>query len=117
MGTTTELDPNIPFQPREGQRCAGRNYDGRRCCTPEQPCDEGEGDCDGPRDGGQHDGHAGCKGDLLCGDNNCKQFAAYFHPKDDCCVMPDIKTVNNTIYEWGPWEAWTLNKNGEKKRY
>ena len=36
-------------------------------------------------DGGQHDGHAGCKGDLVCGSNNCKQFGAYFHPKDDCC--------------------------------
>ena len=44
-----------------GQRCAGRNYQGRRCCTPENPCDEGEGDCDGPGDGGGHDGHAGCK--------------------------------------------------------
>ena len=68
-----------------GQRCSGRNYQGRRCCTPENPCDEGEGDCDGPADGGQHDGHAGCKGDLVCGSNNCKQFGAYFHPKDDCC--------------------------------
>merc|ERR1712183_452942 len=66
--TSTEptiLDPNIPFEPKQGQRCAGRNYSGRRCCTPEQPCEEGEGDCDGPEDGGQHDGHAGCKGELL----------------------------------------------------
>merc|ERR1711988_103418 len=86
--TTTELDPNIPFQPREGQRCAGRNYDGRRCCTPEQPCDEGEGDCDGPADGGQHDGHAGCKGDLMCGSNNCKKFGHFYHEKDDCCERP-----------------------------
>ena len=49
------------------QRCAGRNYNGRRCCTPEAPCEYGEGDCDGPGDGGRHDGHAGCRGELVCG--------------------------------------------------
>ena len=64
-----------------GQRCAGRNYNGKRCCTPEAPCDEGEGDCDGPGDGGNNDGHRGCKGDLICGSNNCLQFGAYYHPK------------------------------------
>jgi len=79
------LDPNIPLEPPSGQRCSGRNYQGRRCCTPENPCGEGEGDCDGPGDGGQHDGHAGCKGDLKCGSNNCKKFGHYFHEKDDCC--------------------------------
>ena len=71
-----------------GQRCSGRNYQGRRCCTPENPCDEGEGDCDGPGDGGGHDGHTGCKGDLICGSNNCKKFGAYYHEKDDCCEKP-----------------------------
>jgi len=76
------------IEPPPGQRCSGRNYQGRRCCTPENPCDEGEGDCDGPGDGGQHDGHEGCKGDLMCGSNNCKQFGAYFHEKDDCCEKP-----------------------------
>ena len=44
-----------------GQRCAGRNYNGRRCCTPELPCGYGEGDCDGPGDGGTNDGHRGCQ--------------------------------------------------------
>ena len=39
-----------------GQRCKGRNFDGRRCCTPENPCGEGEGDCDGAGDGGLNDG-------------------------------------------------------------
>ena len=75
-----------------GQRCSGRNYQGRRCCTPENPCDEGEGDCDGPGDGGQHDGHAGCKGALMCGSNNCKKFGAYYHEKDDCCEQPPKPT-------------------------
>ena len=68
-----------------GQRCRGRNYDGKRCCTPDNPCEEGEGDCDGPGDGGLNDGHAGCKGDLVCGSNNCLKFGAYYHEKDDCC--------------------------------
>merc|ERR1712025_1286587 len=45
------------LEPPKGQRCSGRNYGQRRCCTPDNPCDEGEGDCDGPGDGGGHDGH------------------------------------------------------------
>ena len=51
--------------------------------------DLGEGDCDGPGDGGQHDGNSGCKAGLVCGSNNCFKYGAYFHPKDDCCEKPD----------------------------
>ena len=80
--------------PPAGQRCAGRNWNGRRCCTPENPCDEGEGDCDGPGDGGKHDGHAGCKGDLVCGSNNCKKFGLYYHENDDCCERPEGHNAN-----------------------
>ena len=54
---------------------------------PENPCDEGEGDCDGP---GGHDDHRGCKGDLVCGSNNCKKFGHYYHEKDDCCEKAKI---------------------------
>jgi len=79
---------DIPVEPPQGQRCSGRNYQGRRCCTPENPCGLGEGDCDGPLDGGLNDGHEGCKGDLVCGSNNCRKFGKYFHPKDDCCDVP-----------------------------
>jgi len=80
--------PGTPLDPPAGQRCRGRNYDGRRCCTPENPCGEGEGDCDGAGDGGLNDGDTGCRGDLVCGSNNCKQFGAYYHEKDDCCEKP-----------------------------
>ena len=83
-----------------GQRCAGRNYPpGRRCCTPENPCDEGEGDCDGALDGGLNDGDKGCKGSLVCGSNNCKKFGAYYHEKDDCCEAPttNCTTVRYTL--------------------
>jgi len=93
--------PGTPLEPPPGQRCTGRNYQGRRCCTPEQPCDEGEGDCDGPGDGGANDGHAGCKGDLVCGSNNCRQFGAYYHEKDDCCER-SVSTEG-----WGGWQAWS----------
>jgi hypothetical protein len=80
-----------------GQRCKGRNFlTGRRCCTPENPCDEGEGDCDGRGDGGFNDGDCGCKGDLVCGSNKCLQFGFYYHEKDDCC---EKQTVGAEIEE------------------
>ena len=72
-----------------GQRCAGRNFNGKRCCTPQEPCGFGEGDCDGPGDGGGNDGHAGCRGELVCGSNNCRKFGLFYHEKDDCCDLPD----------------------------
>ena len=62
-----------------GPRCQGRNVDTGRCCTAASPCVEGEGDCDNDQE---------CGGDMVCGDNNCKQFGEIFHPKDDCCVTP-----------------------------
>merc|ERR1712213_232798 len=99
-------------EPPPGQRCSGRNYNGRRCCTPEQPCGLGEGDCDGPLDGGTHDGHQGCKGDLVCGSNNCKKFGAYYHEKDDCCekatssIKKSPEFDRNEKQGWGPWSGW-----------
>ena len=71
-------------------RCAGRNVDMGRCCTKDSPCDDGEGDCDDDDD---------CGDDLVCGDNNCKQFAAFFHAKDDCCVKQEVeKSAQVTLY-------------------
>merc|ERR1712061_289753 len=107
--------PGAPLEPPKGQRCRGRNYDGKRCCTPDNPCEEGEGDCDGPGDGGLNDGHAGCKGDLVCGSNNCLKFGAYYHEKDDCCekssspLLTAPKSAESNREEqqgWGPWSAW-----------
>ena len=58
-------------------RCQGRNVDVGICCSPETPCMLGEGDCENDSD---------CNGNLVCGNNNCKQFGSIFHEKDDCCV-------------------------------
>ena len=93
-----------------GQQCRGRNYEGRRCCTPENPCGEGEGDCDGAGDGGQNDGDRGCRGNLVCGSNNCLKFGAYYHEKDDCCEQPlfSAQPISNEVTgDWGPWSKWT----------
>merc|ERR1711936_573248 len=89
----------VPIQPPAGQRCSGRNYNRRRCCTPEHPCGYGEGDCDGPLDGGRNDGHRGCRGSLVCGSNNCRKFGLYYHEKDDCCDRPSSG--------WNSWGAWS----------
>merc|ERR1712224_814364 len=86
--------PRTPLtEPPQGHRCAGRNFNGRRCCTPESPCGYGEGDCDGPLDGGANDGHRGCQGDLVCCSNSCKKFGTYFHEKDDCCDLPETLAI------------------------
>merc|ERR1711970_305811 len=102
--------PGVPLEPPAGQRCRGRNYDGRRCCTPENPCDEGEGDCDGAGDGGVNDGDRGCRGDLVCGSNNCKKFGAYYHEKDDCCervvAAPGNPGKRQQEQGWGPWSQY-----------
>jgi hypothetical protein len=99
---------HIPSHPPQGQRCSGRNFNGRRCCTPENPCGVGEGDCDGPGDGGGHDGHRGCRGNLVCGSNNCKKFGHYYHDKDDCCEHPGGGHHHHDHHGggWGLWSGW-----------
>ena len=57
------------------------------CCSEEQPCQEGTGDCD--RD-------SECENGLRCGVDNCQtEFAdekSNWKPYDDCC------TGNKTRY-------------------
>jgi len=54
-------------------RCHGTNND---CCTRDNPCGLGDGDCD-------NDYH--CIGDLVCGNNNCP----FSSDGDDCCMRPE----------------------------
>ena len=77
---------NVETSTYLGQRCFGRNFDVSlsNCCTPENPCGEGEGDCDGHRD---------CKQGLVCGRDNCRKFGNYYHVEDDCC---ERSTIPNT---------------------
>jgi len=63
------------FNPRRswGNECRG----GDSCCTQDNQCFEGEGDCD-------HD--SDCRGNLRCGTDNC--YGEGFDDTDDCCMRP-----------------------------
>ena len=71
-------------------KCTGTNtaHGKRSCCTPSSPCDVGEGDCSSPLDNGKHYDNKDCKGNLVCGRNNCKKFGDYYDASDDCCDYP-----------------------------
>ena len=49
---------------------------GDSCCTPDNKCGEGEGDCDSNDD---------CFPGLYCGHNNCSGVT--FENGDDCCYI------------------------------
>ena len=60
-------------------RCFGK---WTNCCTEENPCKAGDGDCDNDDQ---------CDGDLVCGTNNCVRNNPNFYYYDfgsdsDCCV-------------------------------
>ena len=55
-------------------RCKGVD-DG--CCTADNPCGEGDGDCDNDSE---------CSGDLVCGTDNCP-----WGDNDDCCIKKRSK--------------------------
>ena len=54
-------------------RCKGED---EGCCTAEEPCEMGDGDCDT---------HEECEGELMCGNNNCGTEGELFDAGDDCC--------------------------------
>jgi len=104
----TPGEDKLPTTCPKSQRCCGRYGDpnrpdvptGRRCCTPENPCDEGEGDCNGHAEAGGGDGNLGCKAGLVCGSNNCRKFGRYYNPSDDCCEKPGSSPPISQTYEF-----------------
>ena len=65
-----------PSKPCNGFSSTGGPLTDWRCCSGEQPCDRGEGDCD-------EDSH--CAGNFVCGSNNCKRFGEHWRNNVDCC--------------------------------
>ena len=66
------------------RRCRGRVLgNGQPCCTLEQPCNEGEGDCGEANDEVNTDDL--CKGDLVCGRSNCRKIDQGFLQRERCC--------------------------------
>jgi len=61
---------------QEGLRCKGTEGE---CCTKDEPCIEGDGDCD-------HDDQ--CSGSLVCGTDNCI-WGRY----DDCCMTKSVSMM------------------------
>ena len=55
-------------------------YD-KDCCRVDDPCGEGEGDCDENRE---------CVGDLVCGKDNCGEE---FPLQADCCELGKLSRV------------------------
>ena len=58
------------------------------CCTKDNPCEVGGGDCDEDDD---------CAGDLVCGTNNCVEFNLFASLYADCCKSG---TNHVSITEW-----------------
>ena len=63
--------------PAEGGACNGRES----CCTPDNKCEENDGDCNSDVD---------CVDGLKCGKENCNQKSGLdWVSTDNCCYKPD----------------------------
>ena len=40
--------------------------------------------------------HAGCRGELVCGTNNCQKFGRFFDEEDDCCERPGSENIETS---------------------
>ena len=63
--------------------CSGGSIEEtRECCSVQNPCTEGAGDCDDDDE---------CEGDLICGKNNCGH--SFTWASADCCTKKDENDV------------------------
>ena len=74
------------------ERCdGGLRNETRECCSVSSPCKEGQGDCDTDEE---------CRGDLVCGRNNCGN--KFDWKSADCCettskilaIIPSVQQKN-----------------------
>ena len=78
-GASSGINDTLITLRNSGLENAKKSCNGRDdCCTAEEPCERGEGDCDPDND------HEQCHGNLKCGVDNCKKGAP-FDTTDDCC--------------------------------
>ena len=93
------IQGKLMFQGRKLCKGGIEDYD---CCTVEDPCGRGEGDCDKDRE---------CKDDLICGKNNCRKHHPAAQHDADCCdvdlnagksvpVQIQSKKLNIYIYNY-----------------
>ena len=85
--------------------CKGRNFPGgQECCESEDPegskCTEGQGDCDSD---------AGCAGNLVCGNNNCRNYHKDASPYDDCCTT--VEKLISDVEKEGNGKPWCKGRN------
>eukprot|EP00092_Neocalanus_flemingeri_P004936 GFUD01005309.1.p1 GENE.GFUD01005309.1~~GFUD01005309.1.p1 ORF type:complete len:372 (+),score=74.76 GFUD01005309.1:77-1192(+) len=66
----------------------------RNCCTEDNPCGEGEGDCDTSN-------QDTCQSGLRCGDSNCGDFNPANYAPADCCYKPMIQGQYYNVNEDG----------------
>ena len=62
---------------------------GNSCCSPLNPCVDGEGDCDNDND---------CEGNLVCGVDNCDRANPAFDSTDDCCFNLILGTDKHIFF-------------------
>jgi hypothetical protein len=69
------------------ERCSGGTQDQvGSCCTATKPCEVNQGDCDDDEQ---------CKGNLVCGENNCEPKFTWTDA--DCCVVKTGKLLFSLI--------------------
>ena len=81
---------------------------GDSCCSAENRCTLGDGDCDSDDE---------CAGDLVCGDDNCFMQGQAWNSGDDCCVLRRklgrFHTIKHTVkFHFNDMENDIVNGDG-----